>query len=286
MSPRVGSRVRRRITIVEDGRVRSRLDYLAAEEPMEIRVMAGGVHKTVAVTMRTPGSDFELAAGFLYAEGVVTEREVIRRIAYCMDPTVDAEQRYNIVTVDLHSAELPDLATLERHFFTTSACGVCGKASLDALENRGCMPLPPGPTVDASLLYALPQRLSERQSLFKSTGGLHAAALFRSNGDLLCLREDVGRHNAVDKVIGWALLHDELPLSDCMLLVSSRASYEILQKSTVAGIPIVCAVSAPSHRAVSVAQQFNATLVAFLRGERFNIYAGEERIVVGEADSG
>lgn len=283
MASRVGSRVRNRITIVEDSRARSRLDYLATEEPMEIRVMAGGVHKTVAVTMRTPGSDFELAAGFLYAEGVVAEHEVIRRIAYCVDPTVDAEQRYNIVTVDLRSAELPDLATLERHFYTTSACGVCGKASLNALENRGCAPLPPGPTVDASLIYTLPERLSERQSLFKSTGGLHAAALFHQNGELLCVREDVGRHNAVDKVVGWALLNGNLPLHDCLLLVSGRASYEILQKSTVAGIPIVCAVSAPSHLAVSVAQQFNATLVAFLREERFNIYAGEERIVMRDA---
>jgi FdhD protein len=283
MASRVGKRVRNRITIVEDGRARSRLDYLAAEEPMEMRLAAGGVHKTVAVTMRTPGSDFELAAGFLYAEGVIAERALIRRIAYCVDPTVDAEQRYNIVTVDLHSAELPDLATLERHFFTSSACGVCGRASLEALENRGCAPMPPGPTVDASLLYTLPERLSERQAIFQSTGGLHAAALFRSNGDLLCLREDVGRHNAVDKVVGWALLNGELPLHDCLLLVSGRASYEILQKSTVAGIPIVCAVSAPSHLAVSVAQQFGVTLVAFLRGERFNIYTGEERIVVRSA---
>lgn len=278
MARRVGSRVRNRIAIVEDGRARSRLDYLAAEEPMEIRVAAGGSHKTVAVTMRTPGADFELAAGFLYAEGVITERALIRRIAYCVDPTVDAEQRFNIVTVDLHSEALPDLATLERHFFTTSACGVCGKARLAALEHRGCAPLPPGPAVDASLLYALPERLQARQSLFQSTGGLHAAALFRTNGDLLCLREDVGRHNAVDKVVGWALLNGELPLRDGLLLVSGRASYEILQKSTTAGIPIVCAISAPSHLAVSVAQQFNVTLVAFLRGERFNIYAGEERI--------
>jgi FdhD protein len=281
MASRVGSRVRSRITIVENGRARSRLDYVAAEEPMEIRLVAGGVHRTVAVTMRTPGSDFELAAGFLYAEGVVAGRGSIRRIAYCVDLTVDAEQRYNIVTVDLHSAELPELATLERHFYTTSACGVCGKASLDALENRGCAPLAPGPVVDASLLYTLPDRLRQRQSLFKSTGGLHAAGLFRQDGELLCLREDVGRHNAVDKVVGWALLNGRFPLHDCLLLVSGRASYEILQKSTVAGIPIVCAVSAPSHLAVSVAQQFNTTLVAFLRGERFNIYAGEERIVAG-----
>ncbi len=276
MAVRVGSKVRAPVTIVEQGRARKRLDYLAAEEPLEIRLQAGGQTKTVAVTMRTPGGDFELAAGFLYSEGVVSERGLIRHISYCVDPAVDPEQRYNIVNVGLHLPALPELATLERHFYTTSACGVCGKASLEAIEIRGCSVLLPGPVVDAEVLTALPEKLRAEQTLFESTGGLHAAGLFSGAGELLCLREDVGRHNAVDKVVGWALLN--LPLSDCILLVSGRASYEILQKSTVAGVPIVCAVSAPSHLAVDVARQFGVTLVGFLRGERFTIYAGEERI--------
>lgn len=278
MAVRVGSKVRARVTIVEQGRARKRLDHLAAEEPLEIRLQAGGATQTVAVTMRTPGADFELAAGFLHGEGIITERGLIRHISYCVDPEVDAEQRYNIVNVGLHLPALPDLTTLERHFYTTSACGVCGKASLQAIEMRGCSVLPPGPVVEPALLYGLPEKLRREQGLFEATGGLHAAGLFSAAGELLCLREDVGRHNAVDKVIGWALLNGKLPLSDCILLVSGRASYEILQKSTVAGAPIVCAVSAASHLAVDVAREFGVTLVGFLRGERFTVYAGEERI--------
>lgn len=278
---RVGSKVRSRITIVEDGRARSRLDHLATEEPLEIRlVAASGDTQTVAVTMRTPGADFELAAGFLYAEGVLDQRHAIRAITYCVDPAVDAAQRYNIVNVGLHAAHLPDLVTLERHFYTTSACGVCGKASLEALELRGCSRLPAGPVVSADLLSSLPDRLRQRQTLFESTGGLHAAALFDLQGELLCLREDVGRHNAVDKAVGWALLNGKLPLHASILLVSGRSSYEILQKSTVAGISIVCSVSAPSSLAVDVAQQFGVTLVGFLRGNRFNIYSNPERVQV------
>ena len=203
MAVRVGSKVRARVTIVEQGRARKRMDYLAAEEPLEIRLQAGGQTKTVAVTMRTPGADFELAAGFLYSEGVVAERDLIRHISYCVDAEVDAEQRYNIVNVGLHLPVLPELATLERHFYTTSACGVCGKASLEAIEMRGCSILPAGPVVEAGVLTSLPEKLRREQALFESTGGLHAAGLFSAAGDLLCLREDVGRHNALDKVVGW-----------------------------------------------------------------------------------
>jgi len=281
MAARVGSKVRAQVTIVENGHARKRLDHLAAEEPLEIRLQAGGQTQTVAVTMRTPGADFELAAGFLYGEGVITERGVIRHISYCVDAEVDAAQRYNIVNVGLHLSAPPELATLERHFYTTSACGVCGKASLEAIEMRGCSPLPPGPVVAPDLLLGLPEKLRQAQRLFDATGGLHAAGLFSAGGELLCLREDVGRHNAVDKVVGWALLNRRLPLSNCILLVSGRASYEILQKSTVAGAPVVCAVSAPSHLAVDVAQEFGITLVGFLREERFLIYAGEKRISIG-----
>ncbi|MCL4832828.1 MAG: formate dehydrogenase accessory sulfurtransferase FdhD [Caldilineaceae bacterium] len=278
MAVRVGSKVRARVTIVEQGRARKRLDHLTTEEPLEIRLQAGGQTKTVAVTMRTPGADFELAAGFLYGEGILSERGGIHHISYCVDPAVDPEQRYNIVNVGLHLPDLPELTTLERHFYTTSACGICGKASLEAIEIRGCPRLSPGPEVSPALLLGLPEKLRQEQRLFDATGGIHAAGLFNAEGDLLCLREDVGRHNAVDKVVGWALLNHTLPLSHCLLLVSGRTSYEILQKTTVAGIPIVCAISAPSHLAVDVAQKFGATLVGFLRGERFIIYAGEERV--------
>ncbi len=278
MAVRVGRKVRVPVTVVTQGQARRRRDVVAAEEPMEIRVQAGGETRTVAVTMRTPGADFELAAGFLFAEGVLGERADVRTITYCLDADVDPEQRYNIVNVALAMPKLPDLSTLERHFYTTSACGVCGKASLEAIEMRGCPLLPPGPVVTPEVLYSLPARMRAAQELFGETGGLHAAALFDPQGTLRCLREDVGRHNAVDKVVGWALLNGHLPLHDSVLLVSGRASYEILQKAVVAGIPIVCAISAPSHLAVEVAQRFRGTLVGFLRGDRFNVYAGVQRL--------
>ena len=279
MIPRVGSKVRTRITVVEQGRRKLRDDHLATEEPLEIRLQAGDDTQTVAVTMRTPGHDFELAAGFLHNEGIISEPAMLSGITYCVDADVDAEQRYNIVNVGLRLPRLPELATLERHFFTTSACGVCGKASLDAIAMRDCPALPAGPLLAPSQLTALPQALRAGQGLFDATGGLHAAGLFDAGGTLLCLREDVGRHNAVDKLIGWALMQRRLPLHDCVLLVSGRASYEILQKSTVAGVPVVCAISAPSHLAVELARRFGVTLVGFLRGERFNVYAGVERIL-------
>lgn len=262
----------------EAGARRLRTDDLAVEEPLEIRVGAGPAAATVGVTMRTPGADFELAAGFLTGEGVLTGCEDVERISYCADPAVNADQRYNIVTVGLARDELPDLRMLERHFLTSSACGVCGKANLDALEVRGCEPLPPGPSVDPAVLTALPDRLRAAQRLFAATGGLHAAGLFTVDGALVCAREDVGRHNAVDKVVGSAVLEGRLPLDQHVLMVSGRSSYEILQKALVAGIPIVCAVSAPSSLAVDLARRFGMTLVGFLRGERFNVYSGEERV--------
>ncbi len=279
MAVRVGNKVQVQVTQVEvGGAVRTRRDYLATEEPMEIRLRAGGQQRTVAVTMRTPGQDFELAAGFLFAEGVVTAREQIQQIRYCVEPDVEPEQRYNIVTVWLNTPQLPELATLERHFFTTSACGVCGKATLESLEMRGCPVLPPGPQVTPEDLCCLPQRMRQEQPLFDRTGGLHAAGLFDPQGRLLAVREDVGRHNAVDKLIGWALMQKRLPLHDSILMVSGRASYEILQKSIVAGLPMVCAVSAPSNLALALAQQFRVTLVGFLRGRRFNVYHDVGRI--------
>lgn len=278
MAQRPTSRTKTLVRVVEGFDERSRSDQLATEEPLEIRLEAGGQTQTVAVTMRTPGADFELAAGFLYGEGVLSHRDDVSRINYCMDPEIDAEQQYNIVTVRLAASGLPDLRSLERHFYTSSACGVCGKATLESLELRGCPVMPAGPAVERRIIYSLPDKLRSAQGIFESTGGLHAAGLFSVDGEALCVREDVGRHNAVDKLVGWSLLRSELPLRDRVVMVSGRASFEILQKCLVAGAPVVCAVSAPSSLAVAVAREFGMTLVAFLRGERFNVYAGEERI--------
>lgn len=283
---RSGSKTRARVRVVENGRARVKSDHLATEEPMEIRLLAGGKRQTVAVTMRTPGADFELAAGFLYGEGIVSSREEIKKISYCVDDDVDAEQRYNIVNVELRGGHDYDLRPLERHFYTTSACGVCGKASLEQLELRGCPVVPPGPEVADETIYSLPGKLREAQGLFEVTGGLHAAGLFSAEGDLLAVREDVGRHNATDKLIGWALLEGGLPLADKVVMVSGRSSFEILQKCLTAGVPVVCAVSAPSSLAVDVAREFGMTLVGFLRGGRFNVYTGFDRIRAGGGKKG
>lgn len=275
---RRGSKTKTRIKVFEDGKIRRRPDTLATEEPMEIRLVTGDTAQTVAITMRTPGADFELAAGFLYGEGIITSRDDIRRISYCVDPEVDAEQQYNIVNVELRPGATYDISSLERHFYTTSACGVCGKASLEQLELRGCPVIPPGPQVSAKTIYSLPEKLRSAQGLFESTGGLHAAALFDANGVLLGLREDVGRHNATDKLVGWALLEGKLPLDQHLVMVSGRSSFEILQKCLTAGVPIVCAISAPSSLAVDVAKEFGMTLIGFLRGEKFNVYADHDRL--------
>jgi FdhD protein len=282
MAQRPGNRVRAQVRVIEDSSERLRSDHLATEEPLEIRLAAGGDRQIVAVTMRTPGSDFELAAGFLFSEGILDAREDVRGIRYCTDPDVDAEQQYNIVTVELNASSLPDLKSLERHFYTSSACGVCGKATLESLELRGCPVIIDGLRVPADLLYELPDKLRSAQGVFESTGGLHAAGLFDSSGKLIRVREDVGRHNAVDKLVGWALLNDRLPLSQCIVMVSGRASYEIMQKCLVAGVPVVCAVSAPSSLATSVAERFGMTLVGFLRGRRFNVYSRPDRVETRE----
>jgi FdhD protein len=275
---RAGSSTEVRITAVDGGQARPRFDRVATEEPLEIRLRAGGATRTVAITMRTPGNDFELAAGFLFSEGVVSSRDAISGMSFCIDRDVDEEQRYNIVNVDLAAASLPELGALERHFITSSACGVCGKASLEALRLRGVAPVPSGAFVDAATLALLPERLRAAQGVFEKTGGLHAAALFDTGGRLVTLREDVGRHNALDKLIGWALLNARLPFAEGIVMVSGRTSYEIVQKALVARAPIVCAVSAPSSLAVDVARSFAMTLVGFLRGSQFNVYSGGERV--------
>jgi FdhD protein len=266
------------VLIVQEGEGQAVPDQLATEEPLEIRLVAGGRTHTLAVTMRTPGADFELAAGLLHGERIVTDREDIQRIRYCTDPELDAAQQYNVVSMELAAAELPALRGLDRHSFTSSACGVCGRAGLESLEAMGCAPLSAGSHVSVDVLLELPRLMREGQGIFDATGGLHAAGLFTAEGELVCLREDVGRHNAVDKVIGWALLEGRLPLSRHVLAVSGRASYEIAQKALVAGVPIVCSVSAPSSLAVSVAERFGMTLVGFLREGRFNVYTGRQRI--------
>ena len=273
-----GSKTKAQVWVVENSLVRSRPDQIATEEPLEIRLKT---KQTVAVTMRTPGADFDLTAGFLYSEGVVRHREDIRQMSYCVAEDVDAEQRYNIVNVALREGLLPDLQPLERHFFTTSACGVCGKASIEALQIRGCPVIPTGMEVTAETIYSLPDQLRSAQGIFTATGGLHAAALFDAQGQLLKLREDVGRHNALDKLVGSAMLADELPLNNHIVMVSGRSSFEILQKCLTAGVPIVCAVSAPSSLAVELAREFGITLIGFLRGQRFNVYSGFERIRTG-----
>ena len=283
-----------RVYVVQDGSSSARTDQLATEEPLEIRLRAGRTvdgrgpvpvfrrsgagQRTVSITMRTPGNDFELAAGFLYGEGIVRGPDEIHALSHSDDARVEEDRRHNIVNVDLRSGTLPDLQSVERQFYTTSACGVCGKASLEALRVRGAPAIPPGPVVDPEVLRSLPDKLRAGQGIFEATGGLHAAALFDLQGSLLALREDVGRHNALDKLVGWALLARHLPLSGHIVMVSGRTSFEILQKSLMAGVPIVCAVSAPSSLAVDLAREFGITLVGFLRGDRFNVYAGIERI--------
>ncbi len=283
---RAGAKTRVEIQAVHAGVSAPRTDVVATEEPLEIRLVAGDETRTVAVTMRTPGHDFELAAGFLFGEGVLRDPHEIARISYCMDPELDREQQYNIVNVALRSATLPALAALERHFYTTSACGVCGKATLEALRLRGLERVRGDLVVDAGTLAALPGTLRRAQSLFAATGGLHAAALFDRRGGLVALREDVGRHNAMDKLIGWGWLEGRVPLDRHLVMVSGRASFELVQKAVAAGIPVFCAVSAPSSLAVDTAREFGVSLVGFLRGEQFNVYSGAERVGIQTPDRG
>ena len=265
----------------EEGRETS--DLLVTEEPMEIRLIqtdeAGreSEPQSISVTMRTPGRDFELAAGFLYTEGVISSSDAVAQIAYCTDPGV--EQEYNIVNVTLRSGVSVDSDRLIRHFYTTSSCGVCGKTSLEAIHVRGCPVLPSGGAeLEAKLISQLPEMLRQRQPLFDRTGGLHAAGLFDTQGDLKELREDVGRHNAVDKLVGRYLLSGGLPLANNVLVLSGRSSFELIQKAVVAGIPIVVSVGAPSSLAVDLARDFNVTLVGFTKSDSFNVYTGLERI--------
>lgn len=228
--------------------------------------------------MRTPGSDFELAMGFLFGEGVVSGRSAVRRISYCVDRDLDEVQRYNIVNVELASDVAVDLAPLERHFSVTSACGVCGKATLDSLRTRGYSIRDDGAEVDADVISSLPDRLRAAQSAFEATGGLHASGLFSIDGELVALREDVGRHNAMDKLVGWGVLSDMVPFGSKIVLVSGRSSFELVQKALASGVSMLCSVSAPSSLAVDLAREFGLTLVGFVRERRFQIYSGADRV--------
>jgi FdhD protein len=255
-------------------------DRVAAEEPLEIRLAyrSGGrdVVRPVAVTMRTPGDDVELSVGFLFAEGILTAPGAVLEVAHCAG---GGPQRFNVVEVRLAPDAVVDETPLERSFWINSSCGVCGKASLDAVEARGIEPLPDdGFRLPAALIPTLPDRLRAAQTLFERTGGLHAAGLFDAAGALLVAREDVGRHNAVDKIVGHAYLGGTLPLERRVLVVSGRSSYEILQKAAAARVPVVVAVGAPSSLAVALARRFDLTLVGFARDGGFNVYAGEERL--------
>ncbi|MCX4820436.1 formate dehydrogenase accessory sulfurtransferase FdhD [Streptomyces sp. NBC_01142] len=269
---------RRRTIRIRGGAVSTRPDTLVAEEPLEIRLNG----KPLAITMRTPGDDFALAAGFLVSEGVLGAAREIRTIVYCAGAKDDGTNTYNVVDVQLApGVPVPDI-TLERNVYTTSSCGLCGKASLDAVRTIARFPIADTPPlrVEPALLAGLPDRLRAAQQVFDRTGGLHAAALFSEEGELLDIREDVGRHNAVDKLVGRALQDDRLPLSRVILLVSGRASFELAQKAVMAGIPVLAAVSAPSSLAVDLAAETGLTLIGFLRGPNMNVYAGDERIAL------
>ena len=282
--PHRGLTTSARILAIDGEQQRETIDDLATEEPLEIRIGAAAP-TSFAVTMRTPGHDFELTAGFLYSEGVVTERGQILELKYCVDPTLDETQRYNVVTALLDDAARDRAAHLVRHFTVSSACGVCGKGSIEELAARTGPLAPDTFRVPAATIAQLPEQMREAQRIFATTGGLHAAALFDERGELLALREDVGRHNAVDKIVGCALLGGRLPLDRCILLVSGRASFELAQKCVLARIPIMCSVSAPSSLAVDVARRFGLTLAGFVRGTRANVYSAAERITTFEATS-
>ncbi|MGQ0837983.1 formate dehydrogenase accessory sulfurtransferase FdhD [Actinokineospora sp.] len=262
------------VRVTPDGR-RERSDALAAEEPLELRV--GG--RALAVTMRTPGHDVELAHGFLLTEGVIGDRADISIARYCDGVDDAGRNTYNVLDIALADGVAPPDTGVERNFYTTSSCGVCGKAALDAVRLKTRFPpAGDGVRVSARVLGTLPAVLRERQKVFASTGGLHGAGLFTAAGEPLVVREDVGRHNAVDKVVGWAVQAGLVPLAGTVLLVSGRASFELVQKAAMAGIPVLAAVSAPSSLAVELADEQGITLVGFLRGDTMNLYAGAGRV--------
>ena len=257
------------VTEWSDGSVHLLEDSLAAEEPLEIRV--DGISLTV--TMRTPGNDLELAAGFLLTEGIIESRD---QLAGIRAATPDSTAKSNVIEVQLKDCEF-EPKDLQRNFFAASSCGICGKASIEAIRHRGLYALDRGFRIAPEVLCKLPETLRTQQAVFDRTGGLHAAALFDAKGNLIALREDIGRHNAVDKLVGWALLEGHVPLSHHVLVVSGREGFEIVQKALAAGVPLVASVSAPSSLAVKLARELGLTLIGFVRGQRFVVYSGGER---------
>jgi FdhD protein len=276
--------VHRRVTRVTVGeQPRRREDVLAVEEPLEIRV--GG--KSLAITMRTPGHDFDLAAGFLVSEAIISSGEQFGAARYCAGATEEGLNTYNVLDVTLaRGVPAPD-PSLARSFYTTSSCGLCGKASIDAVTTQSAYTVAEDPLrITDEMLATFPDKLRAQQAVFEKTGGLHAAALFNgTTGEMLVLREDVGRHNAVDKVIGWALTNNLLPLRGMVLMVSGRASFELTQKASMAGIPMMAAVSAPSSLAVQLASEIGLTVIGFLRGESMVVYSAPERLVSSGEDT-
>lgn len=270
--------VRRRVTIVAGGRARRGEDRLTGEEPLEIRVNG----RALAVTMRTPGHDVELALGFLVSEGVITRRDQVRTARYCAGATDEGVNTYNVLDVHVAPDAHVDHLALERHGITSSSCGVCGKTSIEAVTTHSAFDVGDDPLrLRADVLTALPARMRDAQRVFDQTGGLHAAGLFDGRtGEPLVVREDIGRHNAVDKVVGWALEHEKLPLTGCVLLVSGRAGFELAQKASMAGVPVLAAVSAPSSLAVELGESAGLTVVGFLRGESMVVYSRPERVEV------
>nr|MBC7612349.1 formate dehydrogenase accessory sulfurtransferase FdhD [Pseudopedobacter sp.] len=266
---------------VSEGSRSVQSDLLAVEEPLEIRLGFGlnqqREQKSISVTMRTPGHDFELALGFLFTEGIIKDKAEIVQIKYCTD-TNSLENKFNIVRVELNENANIDFVKLQRNFYTTSSCGVCGKSSIEAIRTACDIQTNNSFCITHTTLLSLPQALRKQQNVFEYTGGLHGCALFNNSGELLLSREDVGRHNALDKLIGAALGSGMIPLVNTVLLLSGRASFELIQKAAMAGIPVVAAVGAPSSLAVQLAKDMNITLVGFLRDERFNIYCGAKRI--------
>ncbi|MFJ9554728.1 formate dehydrogenase accessory sulfurtransferase FdhD [Nocardiopsis sp. NPDC101807] len=272
--------VRGKVLRIKDGTATERVDTFVVEEPLEIRLDG----EPLSITMRTPGDDFDLAAGFLVSEGVVSRAEEITAIRYCAGATEDGSNTYNVLDVSLAPGVPRPDTSLERNFYTTSSCGLCGKASLDAVRTQARWRVAEdGARIGADTLTALPDRLREAQRVFDRTGGLHAAGLFTADGELLALREDVGRHNAVDKLVGWALRSGRLPLEGTVLMLSGRASFELVQKAWMAGVPMMAAVSAPSSLAVDLAEEAGITLAGFLRGTSMNVYAGRHRILLKKA---
>ena len=263
------------------GEATRRADLVATEEPLEIRLgyrlVGQPAEKSVSVTMRTPGRDVELATGFLYSEGILSGADDVAGIERCS--AAESPSRGNILRVHVAEGVEVDVGSLQRNFYTTSSCGVCGKASLEALDVEGCPTLEPDDfAIPADTIRRLPDRLREAQTLFEETGGIHAAGLFDAAGRLLDLQEDVGRHNAMDKLVGSRLLDDALPIGESVVVLSGRASFELLQKALTAQIPVVVAVGAPSSLAIDVAREFGATLVGFARDDRFNVYTHTRRI--------